>query len=255
MLNEKLLSGIKEVNKLYTNATLAGVDVIKLLWRKQGIPYARVSGFELLVGISKGSTFEESMNGGKPIYDNGPVEFFPDDGDGDPKESRCWGYIPKTKRNMLKLASSLKKRWFGIIDPAIREEAIALAEEKGWPTSPGEHRHEYVRYTPAQARQEKKASSLEDENRKLKKDMVSLTKQNEDLMKKMDQLIGAMSNQKTIEEHNAFDNGTTESGFEPLNVESKDEDKTPDVDETEGKKSKPASPPANTTRGKAGTKK
>jgi hypothetical protein len=74
MLLEKLISGVKETERLYEFANLSGSIVIKLVLSKQKLPYYEIVNFEVPVGT--GNVDANSVVDGVQVnFDNGSLIF------------------------------------------------------------------------------------------------------------------------------------------------------------------------------------
>jgi phage pi2 protein 07 len=120
MLLEKLISGVKETERLYEFANLSGSSVIKLVLSKQKLPYYEIVNFEVPIGT--GNVDANSVVDGVQVnFDNGSLIFYPD------SSGILWGYLIDTEYNRKQLASCVHKNWFRILDSNVRAEINQLA--------------------------------------------------------------------------------------------------------------------------------
>lgn len=166
--NEILLTNEKQVKEFYNKCTVAGINVIKLLWAKTRQANASVTGFEIPKfkapsGVS-GTSVDLDLN---VTWIRGGVNFNVD------KDGRCWAYIADTAINRDILARSFSRNWYRIVDNTLRNELLKLAKEKGYETTIAKKPEINIKISP----REKEAVNKVDE----------LTKQIAELQEKLAQ--------------------------------------------------------------------
>jgi hypothetical protein len=119
--------GDTAVEKMLEVASLLGINIIELLWIKEGnqprMDVSVVVGFQVpIVNNINPQDDVVSPNG----WVDGILTFYPD------AQGRCWGYVYDTEGNRELIASSLSSGWFKVVDKNTREEINKYAESKGY---------------------------------------------------------------------------------------------------------------------------
>ena len=126
--DRKLISGEKEVESFLNSASLAGLNVIELLWKKLSPSVKIHMGFDVPVFHFNGNNSRGSIDVDRSIgvsFQDGQTLFYPD------KANYCWGYVADTKRNRDMIMKSLKTGWFRVQDKAIEKEILDEARNRG----------------------------------------------------------------------------------------------------------------------------
>lgn len=168
-----LSGGNEELPALRSAATMAGLNVIELLWTKTGRPrkgsVTKIAGFEKVVmprGASRNLLSDE--NYGKARYTDCVTYFYPDN------ENLNYGYIVDTEKNRGQLARLLKCGWVRIMDPKVLEEVKGLARELGLPT-------ERVAKEQIKVKKSVRERLAEEQAAKAKTDAEKMKEENEEL--------------------------------------------------------------------------
>ena len=124
--------GNEEVPVLEGIASMAGYELIELMWTKNGRSrngsVGRVHCFD--VPVSSGRRKMKLDDGDAKLkIISGITRFYPDG------NNYNWGYVVDTENNRRKLANSFKTGWFKIMNVRIRDEIKELADEMGLSTS------------------------------------------------------------------------------------------------------------------------
>jgi hypothetical protein len=172
MIVEKLITGIKETERLYDFANLSGKDVIKLVLTQQRLPIFEITNFEIPLGT--GVIDANSVVDGVSVnFEKGSLFFYPD------QSSILWGYLIDTEFNRNQLAGCLNKNWFRIIDSKLRAEIAELALTLGYDIEKNVTKLE--KHSPREQEALEKAKRIEEENAQLKKDMATIMTQFKEL--------------------------------------------------------------------------
>jgi len=176
-LEERLMSGDKEIKDLYYKCSLAGLNVIKLLWNRPRQSNAYVTGFEIPV-------FEKQVK--RNISDStnlnikfivGGVRFYIDD------MSNVWGYVVDTAYNRTILMKSFKTGWYRIVDQNVRNEILAEAKINKIDVELRKTDDSLVKKTPREIRAEQEAAVAMEKT-------IALNKQIEEMKNKLKQYEG-----------------------------------------------------------------
>lgn len=166
--------GDSDVSKMIENASMLGINVIELLWIKEGnFPRMDVSiviGFQF-PKMSNINPLEENIS--PEGWVDGILKFYPD------LQGRCWGYVYDTPTNRDLIASGFSSGWYKVVDKTTREEIIKYAEEKGYSTVVTPKVEVNIKKTSREISAEKHVKELENKLTDLKEKMERLEKDKE----------------------------------------------------------------------------
>lgn len=170
--NEELSSGENETKELFRNATLAGLNIIKLLWGKARVSNARLTGYEMpkfgkrRVGDPTSVDIDLDVK-----FVRGMLNFYLD------RSGRAWAYVIDTPHNRKVMESSFRSGWYRIVDPAIREQVLQAAKANGIKTEKDVEENYEIKKTPREIRAEADAAKANSEKGDLEKKIAELQEQ------------------------------------------------------------------------------
>jgi len=165
--------GNEEIPVLEGNASLAGYDMIELMWTKNGKPrngsVGKIHCFEIPVlrGRRKGNLGDDNVDS-KMV--SGTVKFYPDDA------GYNWAYVVDSPNNRKKLANSFKTGWYKIMNIRTRDEIKKLAEEMGLSTSKLDKPKVNIKKTVREIKADENTRKVEKELDESKQRMADLEK-------------------------------------------------------------------------------
>jgi hypothetical protein len=166
--------GDKDVERMMENASVLGLDLIELLWIKDGSnprhDVVTVVGYEF-PNIGKINPLEDSVKAESWV--DGILKFYPD------AQGRCWGYVYDTLVNREKIITSLSSGWYRVVDKSTKEALVKEAEDKKIQTEIIPKTEENVHKTQREINAERYAKDLEAKVDALKEKLEMFQKEQE----------------------------------------------------------------------------
>jgi len=174
IIPKKFMTGENEVEAIFENASLLGVELIEVYWNRLSPSVHKVIGYKVpIVSHQNPNYFEAQVNINSEWVD-GTLKFFPD------KNLRCWGYIYDTEENRHLVRTSLSTGWYTVADKKVRKELEDEAREAGFEVDVAEKPLMNVKKTVRERNAEQHANEIE----KKYKEMIVKTKLLEEELKR-----------------------------------------------------------------------
>lgn len=138
-LVEALRTGEKDVQLLYRTASIAGLEIIKVVATRSIQSAFSIVGFDVFDSFDREISPDEIGTAVSVPITTGSLWIYPDE------NSIGWGYVLGTDDNKRRLASQIRFGRIRVADPSYTKEINAIAVDNGWPLSPLEKPVEAVR--------------------------------------------------------------------------------------------------------------